>query len=279
MSLDESYLQAIICQMRTISEVIKLIQVSKRWKKQCFLVEDVTPFCESKQSDEFSEEEWEGEVICRKDISLKRVVQLFKRCKRVAVNAEDIEQFDWEGNCLNRYDEQLESVSEIILHGILTSDDLIEEIGEKIVEINVTICYYDDINFSRFPNLRKCHIDLNNEPLKVDQLFPNALQPLSLLRINHCKDYKKLYGLIRFKNFERVIIEVDETITEEEIKTLDQFAILVTRRFFDGMDSRILALDCDYCNDWGNEEGNEVFIFRAPRETNTSSVIVSSNHK
>ncbi|KAL7720529.1 Uncharacterized protein QTN25_002294 [Entamoeba marina] len=128
---------------------------------------------------------------------------------------------------------KIEHIEEICLNDFPSNPDILQDINDKIVEIDTTLCYYDTYDFSLYKNLHVCKLDFNYATFNITELFPSTSQHLDLLRISNPSNPKDLFALRSYINFERIIIDTTTSIIKEEFEVFSTFAIVTAHQIED----------------------------------------------
>ncbi|ELP90642.1 hypothetical protein EIN_022710 [Entamoeba invadens IP1] len=256
-----SAMRSVIEMAESIADAVNLSQVSKEWENAVNEVTDVTNYREG----------------------LFDLFKVFPSSERVQLCSDDIVTFDWEGNENLRFWSEIEKSKEIIMNGIPEGEGVAEIVLNKIVELNATLCYYDEVDFSSYKNLRKLRLDLNNESVDVASFFKNKKQNLDFLLLTNCTDLSLLGKLRSFPNIKKIAIVAGKN---SELGTQGDYCLCVTPGpTEEDAECQVLCVKRDECGmeevceseeeeDTVFEESGELFLVGSPHEKVTQMCVL-----
>ncbi|KAL7712683.1 Leucine-rich repeat containing protein [Entamoeba marina] len=211
--LEKNYLANVMLYMDSIETLVKFICVNKK-------CEDVRKFL---RINPLLKRVSGNNNVFNTRLS-KRIFHLIPNLRTIQVYAEELEEFE----------EEISKIPRIVL--LSTPDPIckLHKYRDKIYEISCNV-YYEKVDFSLYPNLRKCRI----ETCSLSYHFPNKKQKLDLLRIRQHACTDDLFHLSEYEDFEKIIIEVSNEIKDNEVDVLSKFATIITYQFDTNIDGRV----------------------------------------
>ncbi|KAL7715164.1 Uncharacterized protein QTN25_007380 [Entamoeba marina] len=235
--LDDIHLIHVLVSLFSVESIIKFIQINKKCNEiRRFITFPQLLVCSSQNSCSSDSSEDDG---CEPSISMDKLFEIFPNTTTISMKGDDLLQFDWEGNDNIHFEKEIEHIEEICLNDFPSNPDILQDINDKIVEIDTTLCYYDTYDFSLYKNLHVCKLDFNYATFNITELFPSTSQHLDLLRISNPSNPKDLFALRSYINFERIIIDTTTSITKEEFEVFSTFAIVTAHQIEDEEDTDI----------------------------------------
>ncbi|KAL7714108.1 F-box domain-containing protein [Entamoeba marina] len=176
---------------------------------------------------------------------IRMLFKLFPQSEVAMLYGKELTSFGDGGNATLLMLSEYSNKQYIHVCGLPEDIDILDPIRKRIRSIESEICYYEDIHLCDYQNLEKCTLDFGNDAFDFSNIFQWVEPPLKFLRIKRFTDYD-LLALILSDHppfASTVVVDVDSSITNDQLSLLSSHATLVVDQEFYGMDSRIMVLN------------------------------------
>ncbi|EKE39235.1 hypothetical protein ENU1_136830 [Entamoeba nuttalli P19] len=187
------------------------------------------------------------------------ISKLFPQAIAATIDGKEMTQLDEEG-CVEWIDEEdIIKFSQLRIINLPDDYEVIMNVRKQIVGIETKIYYYDEIDFDYFPLLYKLCLDFDGVSFDFREMFINRCYNVELVCIKGFTDYQLLINILKSVLIgNRVIIEVNENITREEVEELSNYCIVTLKTFknfkTNEISNKIIVLDGRYYDEIENDK-------------------------